>query len=117
MHIVSARWFKKNITVPDFILYMGAIASFSTWMNGIVSNMLTLKRENPRMNDVRTFIEYKNKFDPENPCRFRLSSIRLRSSSEMSVFDIPKAAPTFSMGYLSDPPQRKDCSGGGKWCG
>jgi ABC-type multidrug transport system fused ATPase/permease subunit len=36
-------------------------------MNGIVSNILTLKRENPRMNDLRTFIEYKNKLDPENP--------------------------------------------------
>jgi ATP-binding cassette subfamily B protein len=56
-----------NITVPDFILYMGVIASFSTWMNGIVSNILTLKRENPRMNDLRTFIGYKNKLDPENP--------------------------------------------------
>jgi ABC-type multidrug transport system fused ATPase/permease subunit len=61
------------ITVPNFILYMGAIASFSAWMNGIVSNVLTLKRENPRMNDLRTFFEYINKFDPEKP--FPISAI------------------------------------------
>ena len=56
-----------NIAVPDFILYMSAIAGFSAWLNGIVTNIITLKRENVRLNDLRTFFEYTNKLDPENP--------------------------------------------------
>lgn len=56
-----------DITVPDFILFMSAIAGFSAWLNQIVSNILSLKRENVRINDLRTFFEYTNKFDPEKP--------------------------------------------------
>jgi len=56
-----------TITVPDFILYMSAIAGFSAWLNGIVSNIILLKRENVRLNDLRAFFDYTNKLDPEQP--------------------------------------------------
>lgn len=62
-------WQVKNgkISIPDFILYIGAIASFSAWLNRIVANVLTLKRENVRLNDLRAFYEYTNKLDPDIP--------------------------------------------------
>ncbi len=53
--------------MPDFILFMGAIASFSAWLNGVVGNITVLKRENTRLNDLRAFFDYTNKLDPENP--------------------------------------------------
>jgi len=53
-----------NITIPEFILFMGAIASFSGWLGGVVGNVLTLRRENTRMNDVRVFLEATNQMDP-----------------------------------------------------
>jgi ABC-type multidrug transport system fused ATPase/permease subunit len=57
----------KNITVPEFVLYMSAITVFSEWANNIINNFITLKRENVRLNHLRSFFEYTNKFDPENP--------------------------------------------------
>jgi len=56
-----------SITIPEFVLYMGAIASFSAWLNGIISNIVTLKRESIRINDLRAFYEYTNKTDPGTP--------------------------------------------------
>ena len=56
-----------NVAIPEFILYMSAIAGFSTWLNEIISNILTLKRENVRLNDLRAFFEYTNKLDPARP--------------------------------------------------
>ncbi len=56
-----------GVTIPEFILYMGAIASFSAWLNGIVGNITTLKRENVRLNDLRAFFDYTNKLDPKKP--------------------------------------------------
>lgn len=56
-----------GITVPEFVLYMTAVASFSSWMNKLVANILTFKRENYRINDLRSFFEYTNKLDPEKP--------------------------------------------------
>jgi len=57
----------KSIAIPEFVLYMGAIASFSTWLNDIISNIITLKRESIRIDDLRAFFEYTNKLDPEKP--------------------------------------------------
>ena len=56
-----------DITIPDFVLYMSAIASFSGWMNDMINNVITLGRENVRMNDLRAFFEYSNRLDPKNP--------------------------------------------------
>lgn len=56
-----------NITISSFILYMSAISSFSGWMNGIISNILTLKRENVIINDLRAFLDCTNELDPEHP--------------------------------------------------
>ena len=60
---------QRNITVPEFILFMGAIASFSGWLKGLVGNVLTLKRENVRMNDLRGFLEATNTMNPANPTK------------------------------------------------
>lgn len=56
-----------SISIPDFILYMSAIASFSAWLNGIITNIITLKRENVGLNDLLTFLNYTNHLDPDNP--------------------------------------------------
>jgi ATP-binding cassette subfamily B protein/ATP-binding cassette subfamily C protein len=56
-----------NVSVPDFNLYMGAIASFSAWLNGIVSSVLTLNRENSRLNDLRAFFDCTNRLDSDKP--------------------------------------------------
>jgi ABC-type multidrug transport system fused ATPase/permease subunit len=58
---------QKNITIPEFVLYMSAIACFSEWMNNIIQNMITLRRENVRLNDLRAFFDYTNKLDPDKP--------------------------------------------------
>lgn len=56
-----------NITIPEFILFMGAISSFSGWLGGIVENLLMLKRENVIFNDLRGFLEATNTMNPANP--------------------------------------------------
>ncbi|KAI4453065.1 atp-binding cassette sub-family b [Holotrichia oblita] len=56
-----------GITVPEFVLYMGAIASFSGWMNDIITKIKRLKRRSIDFNDLRSFFEYTNKMDPKQP--------------------------------------------------
>ena len=58
---------QKNISIPDFVLYMVAISSFSGWLGGLLYNFNTLKRENIRANELRAFFDFTNKMDPENP--------------------------------------------------
>ncbi|MCL2273861.1 MAG: ABC transporter ATP-binding protein/permease [Defluviitaleaceae bacterium] len=52
------------ISVPEFILFMGAIGSFSGWLNELITHVLTLRRENTHVNDVRGFLESTNQDDP-----------------------------------------------------
>ena len=56
-----------NIDVPDFVLFMAAIAAFSGWLKGLADNVNTLKRENINANDLRAFFDYTNRMDPANP--------------------------------------------------
>ena len=56
-----------NITVPEFTLFMGAIAAFSGWLSGLMGNINTLKHANVEANEVRAFFDYTNLMDPENP--------------------------------------------------
>ena len=56
-----------NITVPEFTLFMGAIAAFSNWLGGIAENFNLLKQTNVQANEARAFFDYTNKMDPENP--------------------------------------------------
>ena len=56
-----------NITVPDFVLFMGAINAFSGWLVDFLKNVTILKRENVRANELRAFLDYSNMMDPAEP--------------------------------------------------
>ena len=56
-----------NITVPDFVLFMSAIAVFSNWLRNIAGEINGLKWANVEANDLRAFFEYTNRMDPVNP--------------------------------------------------
>ena len=56
-----------SIAVPDFVLFMGAIAAFSGWLKGIAYSINELKRANVDANDLRGFYDFSNRMDPENP--------------------------------------------------
>ncbi|MCL1788639.1 MAG: hypothetical protein FWG38_11685, partial [Defluviitaleaceae bacterium] len=47
-----------NISVPEFTLFMGAIAAFSGWLKGLMDNINTLKHANIHANEVRAFFDY-----------------------------------------------------------
>lgn len=83
-----------SIAIPDFILYMSAIASFSAWLNNIITNITTLKRENVRLNDLRAFFDYTNKLDPQKPLCIsvitRPVDIEFRNVSFRYTADTPK---------------------------
>lgn len=66
--------YNGQIEVSDFVLYMGAIASFSGWLNGIILNIINLKKQNFRFNDLREFYESTNELDPLQPLPFSLIS-------------------------------------------
>ena len=55
------------ISVPEFILFMGAITAFSGWLRKMADHMLILKQENIGINDLRGFLETTNTMNPQNP--------------------------------------------------
>jgi len=56
-----------NISVPDFILFMSAIAVFSGWLKNITREINDLKHANIQANDLRAFFGHTNRLDPVNP--------------------------------------------------
>ena len=72
-----------HIGIAQFVLFMGAIASFSGWVNGLMGHVLTLRRENARMNDVRGFLETTNETEPDAPLDINL----LQNGALTVVFD------------------------------
>ena len=62
------------IGIAEFVLFMGAISSFSSWLNGLMANILNLRRENARLNDIRGFLETTNHKEPANPVDVNLLS-------------------------------------------
>ncbi len=56
-----------GVTVPDFVLYMGAVASYSGWFNTIIQNIFILRRANWDINELRFFLEKTNRLDPAKP--------------------------------------------------
>ena len=56
-----------NITIPEFALFMGAIAAFSSWLGNILGEINNLKQANVSANEVRAFFDHTNQMDPQNP--------------------------------------------------
>ena len=56
-----------NITIPEFTLFMAAIAAFSHWLGGLLDSINQLKAANVEANDVRAFFDYTNQMDPPTP--------------------------------------------------
>lgn len=56
-----------NITVGDFMLYFGAVAGFSGFINSIVYNYNELNTANTEMNYMREFLEFSDDPEPETP--------------------------------------------------
>jgi ABC-type multidrug transport system fused ATPase/permease subunit len=68
------RVVQGEIGIPEFILFMGAIGSFYWWLDSLVNQLITLRRENTRLNDLRGFIESVNTMDPQEPLDISLLS-------------------------------------------
>jgi ABC-type multidrug transport system fused ATPase/permease subunit len=61
------RVVQGHIGITEFILYMGAIGSFYWWLDNLVNQLITLRRENKRLNDVRGFLEAADTMEPLEP--------------------------------------------------
>lgn len=58
-----------NVSVPDFVLYFGAITGFSGFVQSISEQYNMLQAANLQMNDMRAFIDTTDKSAPENPAK------------------------------------------------
>lgn len=64
----------KQITIPEFTLYFGAITSFSGFVSGIINSLNELHGANLKMNSMRAFLDNTDNPEPESPQK--LSDIR-----------------------------------------
>ena len=56
-----------NVELGEFVLYFGAIAGFSGFINNIAGNLNEINGANVQMNDSRAFLETSDSPEPENP--------------------------------------------------
>lgn len=56
--------FQNRITVADFVLYFGIVTGFSTWLDSVFLQILSLNQISLRINYFRSYMEY-----PESYCR------------------------------------------------
>ena len=56
-----------KVDIGDFVLYFGAIAGFSGFINNIAGNINNINGANVQMNDARSFLECSDAPEPENP--------------------------------------------------
>jgi len=56
-----------RVTIGNFVLFFGAIAGFSGFINTIAENINTINGANVQMNDARAFLECSDAPEPENP--------------------------------------------------
>jgi ABC-type multidrug transport system fused ATPase/permease subunit len=56
-----------RLTPGDTLLYFGAVASFSGFINGIAQNYNNLAFSNLQMNEMRDFLDFTNRPDPASP--------------------------------------------------
>lgn len=52
---------QRNMPVADFVLYFGVVGGFTAWFDGLVNNFYWFDRINVGFNEMREFIDYKNK--------------------------------------------------------
>jgi ABC-type multidrug transport system fused ATPase/permease subunit len=57
----------NRLELGDFVLYFGAIAGFSGFINDIAGNINKINGANVKMNDARAFLECSDAPEPENP--------------------------------------------------
>ncbi len=57
----------KVLTVADFVLYLGAVAGFSGWVQKLVDNISRIQGASLEMNDMRAFLEESDRPEPEEP--------------------------------------------------
>jgi ATP-binding cassette subfamily B protein/ATP-binding cassette subfamily C protein len=56
-----------GVELGEFVLYFGAIAGFSGFINNIAGNINTINGANVQMNDARAFLECSDSPEPKNP--------------------------------------------------
>ncbi|MCL2773518.1 MAG: ABC transporter ATP-binding protein/permease [Oscillospiraceae bacterium] len=56
-----------RVELGDFVLYFGAIAGFSGFINTIADNINAINGANVKMNDARAFLECSDVPEPDNP--------------------------------------------------
>ena len=49
---------RGNITVPAFLLYVGVVAGFETWMNGLFGAMQQIYQNEKAMDEYREFMDF-----------------------------------------------------------
>ncbi|MCL1794761.1 MAG: ABC transporter ATP-binding protein/permease [Oscillospiraceae bacterium] len=58
-----------KVDIGDFVLYFGAIAGFSGFINNIAENINNIGGANVQMNDARAFLECSDAPEPANPAK------------------------------------------------
>lgn len=53
---------RREMTVPEFVLYFAAVGTFTQWINGILSQCSDLYRESLDLSSVREFLNYPDDF-------------------------------------------------------
>lgn len=59
--------YRDVLTISDFVLYLGAVAGFSGWVQKLVENMNRIQGANLQMNDMRDFLEDLDRPEPDEP--------------------------------------------------
>ena len=59
--------YNGRIALGEFVLYFGAIAGFSGFINSIAGGINQINGANVQMNDARSFLECSDTPEPENP--------------------------------------------------
>lgn len=75
----------KNMPIGDFVLYFGIVAEISIWLSGIVKNLNELNSISLEINDLRDYLEMKDKMNKglgvalpktyELPCDIELKNL------------------------------------------
>jgi ABC-type multidrug transport system fused ATPase/permease subunit len=53
--------YQRGMPVADYVLYFGIISGFNAWFDGIVNNLYWFDRMNIGFNEMREYLDHKNK--------------------------------------------------------
>ncbi len=56
---------EQNLSAPGFVLYFSAVTGFSSWLDGILDQVLRLRRESLELSQVREFLDLPEPFRME----------------------------------------------------